>query len=185
MTGPRGRIFTIGCGAATDPAASPEAMGFKACNLLRLGALGVPVPPAFVLGTGFCAAFHASEGREAPGFADTLAQPLRELEHASGLAFGDARKPLLVSVRSGAPVSMPGMMETILDVGLNEATVRGLLRLTGNPRLAWDSYRRLVQSFGEVVHGLPAAPFDERLAGELERSGAGSARELDFRSLRR
>ena len=86
------------------------------------------------------------------------------LETATGLGFGATRRPLLVSVRSGAAVSMPGMMETVLDVGLNLETVEGLIRLTGNPRLAWDSFRRLVQGYAEVVANLPTAPFDALVA---------------------
>ena len=90
---------------------------------------------------------------------------------------------MLVSVRSGAPVSMPGMMETILDVGMNDATVRGMLRLTGNPRLAWDSYRRLIDSFAEVAHGFPRLPSIGRSIAPNAESGLKSAQELDFQSL--
>jgi len=106
------------------------------------------------------------------------------LEGATGLGFGTARRPLLVSVRSGAAVSMPGMMETVLDVGLNRETVEGLIRMTGNPRLAWDSYRRLVQGYAEVVANLPTAPFDLLVAAALDRAEAESERELDHRDLR-
>lgn len=106
------------------------------------------------------------------------------LEDATGHAFGGNRRPLLVSVRSGAAVSMPGMMETVLDVGLNGGTVEALIRETGNPRLAWDCYRRLVQGYAEVVAGLPNAPFDALLAAALVTAGAESERELDHRDLR-
>ena len=91
-----------------------------------------------------------------------LAAALKTVEEQAGKGFGDAKNPLLVSVRSGAAVSMPGMMETVLDVGLNRETVEALIRQTGNPRLAWDSFRRLVQGYAEVVANLPAAPFDGR-----------------------
>jgi pyruvate,orthophosphate dikinase len=100
------------------------------------------------------------------------------------LGFGSARKPLLVSVRSGAPVSMPGMLETVLNIGLCDATVPGLLRLTGAPRLVWDSYRRLVSSFAEVVHGRPAAPFEAALAARMQQAGVATPGELDFQDLR-
>ena len=99
-------------------------------------------------------------------------------------AFGGARRPLLVSVRSGAAVSMPGMMETVLDVGLNADTVEALIRETGNPRLAWDSYRRLVQGYAEVVAGLPTAPFDALVAAAVATAEVESERELDHRDLR-
>jgi pyruvate,orthophosphate dikinase len=168
-------IEFIGCGGAQARAvAGPHAIGFKAHNLARMAARGLPVPAGFVLGTGWCAR------------PDTLPEAtwragVRALEGATALVFGDARRPLLVSVRSGAPVSMPGMLDTLLDVGLSDRTVDGLIRLTGNPRLAWDAYRRLVAGYGQTVLGLPSEPFD----ADLEAAGAGDAeRELDFDQLR-
>jgi pyruvate,orthophosphate dikinase len=113
-----------------------------------------------------------------------LQSGIRNLERTTGLGFGSARRPLLVSVRSGAPVSMPGMMETILNVGLNEVALTGLLRLTGEHRLVWDSYRRLIQTFAEIAAGVPAAPFEEELDTALRRTGVNTARQLDFRALR-
>jgi pyruvate, orthophosphate dikinase len=174
--------FLIGCGAATA-AASPDHLGFKAYNLWRMTRVGLPVPPAFVLGTDHCRDYLA-RGTPPPRLRDLLLAQVRELERATGLGFGSTRRPLCVSVRSGAAVSMPGMMETILDVGLNDATARGMLRLTGNPRLAWDSYRRLVQSFAEVVHGAPAGRFAAPLAARLAQSRVESARDLDFMALK-
>lgn len=157
-----------------------EEVGNKAWNLMRLAQASLPVPPAFVLPTSW-------RGRAAPDDEAALRRALTEgvarLEVASGLSFG-GRRPLLVSVRSGAAVSMPGMMETVLDVGLNAETVEGLIRLTGNPRLAWDSYRRLVQGYAEVVSNLPTAPFDKLVAEAMERAEAETERELDHRSLR-
>jgi pyruvate,orthophosphate dikinase len=182
-TGPGAGIVPIGYGAAAD--ADAAVIGLKAHGLLRMAQLGLPVPQGFVLDTGWCRESLASGGGPPVGLGNALAASVRGLELASGLAFGGARKPLLVSVRSGAPMSMPGMMETVLNVGLNDATVHALLRLTGNPRLAWDSYRRLVQSFAEIVHGCGAGPFDALVARELERHGLGDVRELDFRSLER
>ncbi|OYU74329.1 MAG: pyruvate, phosphate dikinase, partial [Burkholderiales bacterium PBB5] len=110
-------------------------------------------------------------------------EALAALEAATGLRFGDARRPLLLSVRSGAPVSMPGMMETLLNIGLCDATVPGLLRLTGNPRLVWDAYRRLVAGYGETVLGVPGAVFEADLAAVCADSGADEA-NLDFIALR-
>jgi len=164
----------IGCGE-TGPVPPPEAIGFKAHNLARMAGLGLPVPAAFVLGTAWCARPQT--------VAPALWLPaLAALEQRTGLRFGDARRPLLLSVRSGAPVSMPGMMETLLNIGLNEATLHGLLRLSGNPRLAWDAYRRLIAGYGEVVLGLEAAAFDADLATV---AGTCSERALDFTQLRR
>ncbi|SFL75962.1 PEP/pyruvate-binding domain-containing protein [Rugamonas rubra] len=178
-------VYLIGCGAAADndnnnndsdtaAAPTPAQVGFKAYNLLRMAELGLPVPPAFVLGTGFCAPQRRAQ-------AGDWRPALRRLEAASGLGFGDARRPLLLSVRSGAPVSMPGMMETLLNVGLSERTLPGLVAQTGNPRLAWDAYRRLVACFGEVVAQVPAALFEAELA---RLAGGRDERELDFAQLR-
>lgn len=167
--------------ASPLPPGGAAEVGNKAWNLMRMAQAGLPVPAAFVLPTTWQA--RADAGREAPMRA-ALADGVALLERATGLGFGAARRPLLVSVRSGAAVSMPGMMETVLDVGLNARTVGGLIRLTGNPRLAWDSFRRLVQGYAEVVAGLPTAPFDALVAAALTQAGAETERELDHRDLR-
>lgn len=157
--------------------------GFKAHNLIRMAAMGLPVPQGFVMSTDWCAAVSNGDGAKAH-LPAALQSGIRDLERGSGLGFGSARRPLLVSVRSGAPVSMPGMMETVLNVGLNDVSLAGLLRLTGDHRLVWDSYRRLIQAFAEIVAGAPAAPFEARLDAALRRSGTDTARQLDFRALR-
>jgi pyruvate, orthophosphate dikinase len=173
-------LYPILPGAAPAKGGAPE-VGNKAWNLMRMVRADLPVPPAFVLPTGWC---RRTQAADEPMLRRTLAEGVARLETATGLAFGAARRPLLVSVRSGAAVSMPGMMETVLDVGLNAETVEGLIHLTGNPRLAWDSYRRLVQGYAEVVANLPTAPFDLLVAAALERAEAESERELDHRDLR-
>lgn len=156
--------------------------GFKAHNLMRMAAMGLPVPQGFVLATDWC---RTAQNNEAEAYLLSVLQSrIRNLEQASGLGFGSPRRPLLVSVRSGAPVSMPGMMETVLNVGLNDISLTGLLQLTGDHRLVWDSYRRLIQSFAEVVAGISAAPFESALDAALRRSGVDTARQLDFRALR-
>lgn len=157
--------------------------GFKAHNLIRMAALGLPVPQGFVLATDWCSALQQGDGVK-PNLPDALLSGIRDLERSTGLGFGSARRPLLVSVRSGAPVSMPGMMETVLNVGLNDVSLAGLLRLTGDHRLVWDSYRRLIQAFAEIVAGIPAAPFEAALDTSLRRSATDIARQLDFRALR-
>ena len=169
-------------GPAAGAVPDPACVGFKAHNLMRMRALGLPVPPGFVLGTAYCRAYLAHGLPELRGI---LAGQIRQLEAASGLVFGGGRKPLLVSVRSGAAVSMPGMLDTVLNVGLNADTLRGLLRLTGNPRLVWDSWRRLIQSFAEVVHGVPAGEFDRLLAAAVAEHGVGDGRALDFQQMKR
>lgn len=173
-------FYPILPGAAPSKGGAQE-VGNKAWNLMRMAEIGLPVPPAFVLPTAWC---RRSLPANEPVVKDALAKGIVKLETATGLGFGATHRPLLVSVRSGAAVSMPGMMETVLDVGLNEDTVEGLIRLTGNPRLAWDSYRRLVQSYAEVVTNLPTAPFDLLVAAALGRAEADSEQELDHRELR-
>ncbi|MFZ4539130.1 PEP/pyruvate-binding domain-containing protein [Propionivibrio sp.] len=173
-------VYLIGCGSAVASAGQPSAqsMGFKAWNLLRMVQMSLPVPPAFVLGTHYCVAPSA---RQQASSSNLWSAGLHELERATGLALGDTGRPLLLSVRSGAPVSMPGMMDTILNIGLCDATVSGLLRQTGNPRLVWDAYRRLVATYGEVVAGLPGQLFSEATTSLF---GMRDERELDFAELR-
>jgi pyruvate,orthophosphate dikinase len=155
--------------------------GNKAWNLMRLVNTGLAVPPAFVLPTAWS---RCVINAQCANLRRMLEDGIARLETASGLGFGSARRPLLVSARSGSAVSMPGMLETVLDVGLNATTVDGILRLTGNPRLAWDSYRRFVQNYAKVVAGLAAAPFQVLVTQEVTRKGAKSERELDYRDLR-
>ena len=171
-------LFPILPGSPLAPGGAAQ-VGNKAWNLMRMARAGLPVPAAFVLPTSWCGRPDAEVALPA-----VLAEGVRVLEAATTLSFGGARRPLLISVRSGAAVSMPGMMETILDVGLNPETVEALTRQTGNPRLAWDSFRRLVQGYAEVVAGLPTAPFDALVAAAMANSEAETERELDHRDLR-
>ena len=153
---------------------SRETMGSKGYNLHRMTQAGLNVPIALVIGTHYT---HAPQDCFLPVFSVGL----HALEESTGLLFGDERNPLILSVRSGAPVSMPGMLETLLNIGLNDHTLPGLVRQTGNPRMAWDAYRRLVASYGEVVEGLPAALFE----AEIDRLTQGQdERLLDFSQLR-
>ncbi|HYA18149.1 MAG TPA: PEP/pyruvate-binding domain-containing protein [Bryobacteraceae bacterium] len=177
MTATPKNLFEIAQGPL--PETSLEQVGNKAWNLMRMAAAGLPVPAAFVLPTAWCR--RAGAETELPG---ALADGMARLEARTGLGFGAARKPLLVSVRSGSAASMPGMMETVLDVGLNPDAVDGLIRMTGNPRLGWDCYRRLIQGYAEVVQGLPAETFDELVTQAIARDEVESERDLDFRSLR-
>jgi len=155
-------IARIGNGTSTQYAA--ETVGAKAANLARMAALGLPIPPAFVLPIELCAAVvHGC--KDARGkVADGLAQGIGFLEQATGRRFGDRRAPLLVSVRSGAARSMPGMLNTVLNVGCTAGAVHGLVRMTGNPRFAWDCRRRFLESYGSVVLGIDPALFAKRHA---------------------
>jgi pyruvate, orthophosphate dikinase len=179
-----GGLYLFGCGAASPPGATAEVVGDKAANLIRLAAAGLPVPPGFVLPTPLCRAYFRGGQRLPEGTAELLRQGVREVEEATRLTFGGDRRPLLLAVRSGAPVSMPGMLDTVLNVGLCDRTLPALVRMTGNPRHAWDSYRRLVQAYAEVARGLPADPFERILAEHLEREGAPALTELDVASLK-
>jgi pyruvate,orthophosphate dikinase len=161
------------------PAGGPAAVGNKAWNLMLLAQAGMPVPPGFVLPTGWC-----RTPPDPAALRQALADGIARLEAATGLRFGSARRPLLVAVRSGAAVSMPGMLETVLDIGLNPGSVEGLIRLTGNPRLAWDSDRRLVQGYAEVVAGLPTEPFEAVLRAAVAAEAVETERDLDHRALR-
>jgi len=169
----------------TDPAeVSAATVGAKAAGLMRLADAGLPVPPGFVLGTGVCTDYYAAGGRLAPDVVQLLTRGVQHIEQATARRFGAARRPLLVAVRSGAAVSMPGMLETILDVGLCDATLPGLLRATGDPAFVWDSYRRLIECFAEVVDGCPVAPFAAAVAEALARHEVPVASELDVAALR-
>ena len=176
-------LFFIQPNAAVPAAADAAVLGSKAWGLLRLARLGVRVPPAFVLGTEVCREYFARGGMLPPAVRGLLETGLARLAEATGRQFGDRRRPLLVAVRSGAPVSMPGMMETILNIGLTEHTLHGFLRSTGNPRLVRDCYRRLVRDFTVVVHGTAPAAFEALVERKCAEVGVASARELDSVSL--
>ncbi len=176
---------TFACGAmAPAEAATPEAVGNKAANLIRMAESGLPVPPGFVITTAICRDYLQRGGKLPRDFPAILSRNIEHIQRATNLCFGGQRRPLLVSVRSGAAVSMPGMMDTILNVGLCDSAVSPLIRMTGNPRFVWDSYRRLVQAFGEVTAGLAADPFDRLLEERLQRESIRASRELDAFNLR-
>jgi pyruvate,orthophosphate dikinase len=178
------QVFLIGCGPNGSTHGSAEVMGFKAFNLARMARIGIAVPAAFVLGTRHCAEFLDGGGTLSVETRAQIRSCTRRLEEGSGLGLGSPRRPLILSVRSGAPVSMPGMLDTVLNVGLCDSTLPGLLRLTGNPRLAWDCYRRFVNSFAEVVRGAAPEPFERATREELWRGGTERLDCLDFRGLR-
>jgi pyruvate, orthophosphate dikinase len=162
-----------------------EAAGSKAAQLWRMAVLGLNVPPAFVMPTGLCAVVNGGSGTALETLHRGLAKGIAWLEEVTGRRFGDSRAPLLVSVRSGAAVSMPGMLDTILNVGLNTHSVHGLIRLTGNPRLAFDSYRRFIQGYAEVVHGVPGGKFEQQLNALIQHEDVSSEVELDPEALER
>src|SRR5919197_548307 len=156
-----------------------ELLGGKGLGLAEMTQLGVPVPAGFTITTDACRAYRSS-GKELPnGLEEEIDEHLRALEEKTGKRFGDAADPLLVSVRSGAAVSMPGMMDTILNLGLNDESVAGLAGSTDNPRFAYDAYRRLIQMYGEVVEGIDAHRFERALADLKSSRGIQQDVELD------
>ena len=176
------RLVTFGCGLPDSVPA--EEFGNKAAGLATIASLGVRVPPGFCLGVSLCEEYYRSGEALPPDLPDLLGAGIARLEKVCGLSFGSTRKPLLVSVRSGAPVSMPGVMQTLLNVGLSRESVRGLVSLSGNPKFAWDSYRRLIGNIGEVVCGHPPAQYRTALRGAIAREGVADEVELDAISLR-
>jgi pyruvate,orthophosphate dikinase len=161
-----------------------ELLGGKGLGLAEMTQLGVPVPAGFTITTDACRAFMR-DGDLPVGLDDEIATHLERLEEKAGKRFGDTTDPLLVSVRSGAAVSMPGMMDTILNLGLNDDAVEGLGRSTGNPRFARDSYRRLIQMYGEVVDGIDAHRFEQALTDLKRERGVQQDVELDDDDLAR
>jgi pyruvate,orthophosphate dikinase len=137
-----------------------ELLGGKGAGLAEMTAIGIPVPPGFTVTTEACVEYMRNGRNLPPGLEDEIAAHLERLEQETGKRFADPRDPLLVSVRSGAAVSMPGMMDTILNLGLNDEAVEGLTRATGNERFAYDAYRRLIQMYGEVVEGISPELFE-------------------------
>jgi pyruvate, orthophosphate dikinase len=155
-----------------------ELLGGKGVGLAEMTQLGIPVPAGFTVTTDACRAY-VQNGKTLPdGLEAEIAEHLKALEEKTGKRFGDPDDPLLVSVRSGAAVSMPGMMDTILNLGLNDEAVQGLASATGNPRFAYDSYRRLIQMYGEVVEGVDAERFERALSDLKEERGAQQDVEL-------
>jgi pyruvate, orthophosphate dikinase len=176
-------IIRIG-GTSTEQH-SAEAIGAKAANLARMAALGLPVPPAFVLPVELCADIIGDDPQAERHLREGLKQGIEFLENATGRRFGDRRSPLLVSVRSGAARSMPGMLDTVLNVGCTSAAMQGLIRMSGRPRLAWDCRRRFIESFAETVLDVDVGPLAARLAELTASEGVSSDRELDSEAIER
>ena len=149
-------------------------LGGKGANLAEMARIGVPVPPGFTVTTEACNAYLASGGRFPEGMWDEVKTALMAVEKETGKAFGDPDNPLLISCRSGAKFSMPGMMDTVLNIGLNDETAQGMIRLTGDERFVYDAYRRLVQMFGSVVMDIPDEPFEELIEKTRHRRGAAN-----------
>ncbi len=176
-------VYFFGNGTADGTRDMKAVLGGKGANLAEMTNLGVPVPAGFTIACEACVAYLASR-QVPPALRDEVAAQLHHLEEAAGRRFGDPGAPLLVSVRSGAPVSMPGMMETILNLGLNDRTVVGLARESGNARFAYDSYRRFIQMYGDVVLGVSIHEFERLLTAKRSEQGVETDAELTEDALR-
>ncbi len=159
-------------------------LGGKGANLAEMTRIGVPVPPGFTVTTEACNAYTAAGSKFPEGQWDQMMTALKAVEKEAGKKFGDAKNPLLVSCRSGAKFSMPGMMDTVLNIGLNDETARGMVALTQNERFVYDSYRRLIQMFGSVVLEIPDEAFEEVLDAFKEAKGAKADTDLDAAALK-
>src|SRR6476469_6719909 len=177
-------VYLFGGGKADGTADMRNLLGGKGAGLAEMTNLQIPVPPGFTITTEVCTAFYAN-GRKYPA---ELEQQVRDgmafVENLLGRKFGDPSQPLLVSVRSGARVSMPGMMDTVLNLGLNDAVVEGLAAVSNDARFAWDSYRRFIQMYADVVLGLEHHAFEEALDVAKEDRGYSLDTELEADDLR-
>ena len=159
-------------------------LGGKGANLAQMTSLGLPVPPGFVISTKACLHFLANNNEYPEGLSEQIEEALTELEQVNGKKLGDNKDPLLVSVRSGAAISMPGMMDTVLNLGLNDVSVEGLAKKTSNPRFAYDAYRRFIYMFADVVMGLSKDYFEKELEKMKEKQGVKFDSELSAEALK-
>ena len=178
-------VYSFGGGKAEGSSVMRNLLGGKGCELAEMTNLGIPVPPGFTITTQAWAHYNRGGRRFPEGLWDQALEALGRLEKAAGLAFGDPQRPLLVSVRSGARVSMPGMMETVLNLGLNDRTVEALAARTKNERFAWDCYRRFITMFSSVVLGIRRDAFEEHLTALKTRLGVATDPEVPGEELRK
>ena len=175
---PHRLLVPFGGSAPSAHALGKEHLGGKGANLAEMAGIGLPVPPGFTIPTPLCAQYYEAGGKLPDALRADLASGIGHIEQVSGMVFGSAENPLLVSVRSGARVSMPGMMDTVLNLGMNDQTVEGLAARSGNARFAWDSYRRFIQMYGDVVMGLDHYLFEDAL--ELMKDDKGAHLDTDL-----
>ncbi|MCS7081758.1 MAG: pyruvate, phosphate dikinase [Bacteroidota bacterium] len=177
-------VYTFGGGSAEGRADMRDLLGGKGANLAEMSAIGLPVPPGFTITTEACRYYYEHDKSYPPELWEQVEEALGFVERLMGRRFGDPTAPLLVSVRSGAAISMPGMMDTVLNLGINDAVVEGLIRQTQNPRFAWDAYRRFIDMFGDVVMGVNHAHFEEALEALKRERGLREDIELTAEDLR-
>ncbi len=183
-------VYTFGAGQAEGSAGMKNELGGKGANLAEMNRIGLPVPAGFTISTEVCTYFYANGRQYPPELKEQVEAGLKNIEECMGAKFGDAENPLLLSCRSGARESMPGMMDTVLNIGLNETTVQALINQSGNEHFAWDSYRRLIQMYGDVVLELKPQKktdpdyFEEILEKELHSAGVSHEKDLSVERLK-
>jgi pyruvate,orthophosphate dikinase len=177
-------VYFFGGGKAEGNAKMKELLGGKGANLAEMTNLGVPVPPGFTISTKICSEYYKSKGKWPKGLAEEVEANLAKLEKEMNAGLSDPNNPLLVSVRSGAAVSMPGMMNTVLNLGLNDAVIEGIIEKTGNARFAYDIYRRFIDMFGDVVMGCHHDYFEHVLDSAKKKAGVKLDNELNAEQLR-
>jgi pyruvate,orthophosphate dikinase len=178
------RVYFFGAGKAEGSVEMKQLLGGKGANLADMTNMGLPVPPGFTITTQTCADYN-NLGQKLPrGTMDEVKVNLAKVEKATGKKFGDPKNPLLVAVRSGAAISMPGMMDTVLNIGLNDEVVEGLARLTNNERFAYDSYRRLINMYGDTVMGVPHDEFEHELSAVKREAGVELDTDLNTEQLK-
>ncbi|MFH1717682.1 MAG: pyruvate, phosphate dikinase [Planctomycetota bacterium] len=177
------RVYFFGGGKAEGNAKMKELLGGKGANLAEMTNLGVPVPAGFTIATKVCSEYYKSGGKWPEGLVQEVDENLAKLEKTMNAKLGDPGSPLLVSVRSGASVSMPGMMDTVLNLGLNDDVIEGIIRKTGNPRFAYDIYRRFIDMFGDVVMGCDHEHFEEVIHAAKEKARVTLDNELSAEQL--
>ena len=176
-------IYAFGGGRAEGDSSMRDLLGGKGAGLAEMTKAGLPVPPGFTITTEACNDYFAAGEKLPDGLWDDVLEAVKEVERETGKGFGNATNPLLVSVRSGAKFSMPGMMDTVLNLGLNRATLEGLVALTGEERFGWDAYRRFIQMFGRIVMGVDGEKFDHALDAAKAKRGVSQDTELDAAAL--
>jgi pyruvate,orthophosphate dikinase len=177
-------VYFFGGGKAEGSRGMKELLGGKGAGLAEMTNVGVPVPPGFTISTDVCALYYENNRQYPNGLEKQVQDNLEQLEDLMGKKLGDPKDPLLVSVRSGAAVSMPGMMDTVLNLGLNDKAVEGLAQQSGNERFAWDSYRRFINMFGDVVMGVDHENFENELEKVKQKKGVEQDTELDADDLK-
>jgi pyruvate,orthophosphate dikinase len=177
------RVYFFGARKAEGNANMKDLLGGKGANLADMTNMGLPVPPGFTITTQTCADYNAAGGKLPSDLMPQVEANLKKIEKATGKSFGNVNNPLLVACRSGAKVSMPGMMDTVLNIGLNDQVVEGLARLTNNPRFAYDSYRRLINMYGDTVMGIDHEHFEHELSAVKNAKGVALDTDLNVDDL--